>query len=310
MIDALISNGSFSGHETFPFRFSWLPKGVREVIAAPMDSDAFSEERAIITLGVGKNMVKSIKHWCFATQLIEHEAGRGSRVQATALGRRLFDLATGSDPFLEDPATLWLLHWLLVTNPTRATTWRWAFGHWTETEFTRDGMVSDLLNLLARTKAGKANRSSIERDVDTFLHCYVGITDGNKVANVEDALECPMIDLRLIRREKLSQRYEFAYGPKPTIPDAVLGYAVLDFWNRSVETETLTFEKLLYASESPGRVFRFSERSFAERVETIADWTRGAVTYDATAGMRQLYRKKKISPLSLLPTGNTREQDV
>src|ERR1022692_3922954 len=51
----------FSGHETFPFRYSWLPKAVVELTA---NAELFSnDERAMVRLGVGKNMVKAIRFW-------------------------------------------------------------------------------------------------------------------------------------------------------------------------------------------------------------------------------------------------------
>src|SRR6185295_6636724 len=58
----------FGGHETFPFRYGWLKKGVD---AVSRQNTFFSSDRAMIGLGVGKNMVKSIKHWCLATNLIQ-----------------------------------------------------------------------------------------------------------------------------------------------------------------------------------------------------------------------------------------------
>ena len=54
---------SFSGHETFPFRYPWLKKGFDAVRENP---GVFSCDDAITTLGVGKNMVSSIRHWCLA----------------------------------------------------------------------------------------------------------------------------------------------------------------------------------------------------------------------------------------------------
>jgi hypothetical protein len=107
---------SFAGPETFPFRYAWLKKGVDRVAE---DSALFLRDEAMTRLGVGKNRVRSIRHWCLAAGLIE-EAGAGARrptgcFRPTALGRALFG-ANGLDPYLEDPATLWLLHWQIVTN--------------------------------------------------------------------------------------------------------------------------------------------------------------------------------------------------
>ena len=59
---------SFSGHETFPFRYTWLKKGVDAVMDDPA---VFTSDRSTITLGVGKNMVRSIRHWCNAAGLIQ-----------------------------------------------------------------------------------------------------------------------------------------------------------------------------------------------------------------------------------------------
>jgi hypothetical protein len=111
---------SFSGHETFPFRYPWLKKGfdaVRE------DGDIFLRDDAVTLLGVGKNMVRSIRHWCLAAGVIAENKDAGPKLRSTEFGRLL--LADGGlDPYLEDPATLWLLHWRIASNRARATTGR------------------------------------------------------------------------------------------------------------------------------------------------------------------------------------------
>ncbi len=58
---------SFSGHETFPFRYPWLKKGFDAVL---VDGNVFLRDNAITTLGVGKNMVRSIRHWCLASGVL------------------------------------------------------------------------------------------------------------------------------------------------------------------------------------------------------------------------------------------------
>jgi len=61
---------SFSGHETFTFRYGWLKKGMDDALKDPT---VFSREDAIVRLGVGKNMVGSIRHWCLATQVLQED---------------------------------------------------------------------------------------------------------------------------------------------------------------------------------------------------------------------------------------------
>ena len=58
---------SFSGHETFVFRYTWLKKAID---AVRVDPRVFGQDNAIVTLGVGKNMVRSIRHWGLATGVL------------------------------------------------------------------------------------------------------------------------------------------------------------------------------------------------------------------------------------------------
>src|SRR5438874_2742214 len=113
----------FSGHESFPLRFSWLAKGVRFCAGSP---EGFADPEAMVALGVGKNMVRSIRFWCIESQMIVNAAqGRATRATAlrpTELGEFLFGV-DGADPYLEDPATLWLVHWGLSGRASGPTTW-------------------------------------------------------------------------------------------------------------------------------------------------------------------------------------------
>lgn len=49
----------FSGHESFPCKTLWLKKGYDFVA----NGNDFNSPDAVITLGVGKNMVASIRYW-------------------------------------------------------------------------------------------------------------------------------------------------------------------------------------------------------------------------------------------------------
>src|SRR5262245_9439685 len=121
---------TFSGHETFTLRYPWLKKGFDAVLDDP---NVFTREDAISTLGVGKNMVRSIRHWCLTAGVLEEVPASRTALRPTRLGRALF-ADDGLDPYLEDPATLWVVHWQIVSNRVRATTWFWTFSHYHEPE--------------------------------------------------------------------------------------------------------------------------------------------------------------------------------
>ena len=105
-----IEKTTFSGHESFTLRYGWLTKAVR---AISDDPNIFAQEDALVRLGVGKNMVRSIRHWAIVCGIIEPapELGR-SAFQVSDLGKFLLG-KKGVDQFLEDPRHLpkiWLDH--------------------------------------------------------------------------------------------------------------------------------------------------------------------------------------------------------
>jgi hypothetical protein len=164
---------SFSGHETFVFRYTWLKKAVDAVIH---DSRIFTRDEAIVTLGVGKNMVRSIRHWGLATQVLEEEPkSRGTLLRPTNLGQFIFGGADApaADAFLEDPNTLWLLHWMLMTNGERSTTWQWVFNMLHANEFTREGLQQSLEDEVRRLNLQLPSESTLKRDVEVFIRTYV-----------------------------------------------------------------------------------------------------------------------------------------
>ena len=279
----------FSGHETFPFRYAWLPKGVKGIAR---DEELFGhEDTAVVELGVGKNMVRAIRFWCEATGLFSSHNSRGSRRSLTHLGSALFG-ARGWDKYLEDIGTLWLLHWQLVSRPERASTWYLAFTKWSTQSFDSDDLVRWILSVVP--SSNDLSRNSLERDVEVFIRTYVP-RKANANVPVEDTFDCPLVELGLIQeiREAGSKKdsYRFIRGPKPLLPDEIFQYALLDFWLlNGGKQKTFSFESLFSGPGSPGAAFKLSEDDFCERLERLPVWL--GMTFDETAGLRQVLLKK------------------
>lgn len=288
---------AFSGHETFVFRYGWMKKAVD---AVSEKVDAFASDDAMVTLGVGKNMVRSVRHWALATQILEEAAGnRGSHLTRTALGEMLLGLH-GFDPYLEDINSLWLLHWKLVTSDRRSTTWSWAFNLLTDNEFTRDSLASFIREELQRRRAKPPSENSLTRDIDCFIRTYAVPRD-KKASVLEDSLDCPLVELQLIEEDLAPGLFYFKRGEQNTLADEIFLYALLDFWDRTAPSqETLAFTEIAYGFGSPGSAFKLDENSIAARLEGLERTTKGSLSYAETAGLRQIYRHKKLDPFTLL----------
>src|SRR6266851_2769003 len=193
-----LTDVSFSGHETFPFRYAWMKKGVDAVRS---DGGVFNRDEAMTLLGVGKNMVRSIRHWCLAAGVVEEfqpdTSVRRFVLRPTEMGESLFG-DNGWDPYLEDLATLWILHWRIATNTSRSTTWFWAFSHVYEPEFTRDALTAALVRWVETAGWKRVAETSLKRDIDCFLRTYLPSRHAH--ANLlEDSLDCPLAELSLLR---------------------------------------------------------------------------------------------------------------
>lgn len=58
---------TFSGHDSFQCRQLWLKKGFDYL----QSRKSFSDAAAVVKLGVGKNMVSSIRYWLKAFNIID-----------------------------------------------------------------------------------------------------------------------------------------------------------------------------------------------------------------------------------------------
>lgn len=264
----------------------WLKKAVD---CATTDwnipKSTFTDENAIAHFGVGKNMVASIKHWTLACEVMSDEDGT---FKVTKIGKEIFG-PHGLDPYSENPATTWFIHWQLAGRGMRSTTWFWLFNHVLASSFTRDDLEPAVAEYaLSLDPKRKLSAMTLSRDIETCLRSYAPRAAGT---SPEDYAESMLGELGLINEEGKG-RFTFRRGPKATLPDGIFAYALIDYWCKSTEqVSTLSFEAITYAEGSPGRVFKLDEDSIAERLLALEGLTGGAMNWTETAGLRQVHRK-------------------
>lgn len=148
-----VAERSFARHETFHPRYSWFRKAYIHTVE---DSTIFNSEDAPVRIGVGKNMVRAIRFWGTAAKLItampqdsvKHTTSRqASEYACTRKGWALFGV-DGWDPYMEDPGTLWLLHWFMLSPQTKLPVWWLTFNEFEAVEFAETDLVSAVSTLL------------------------------------------------------------------------------------------------------------------------------------------------------------------
>ena len=286
----------FSGHETFPLRYGWLKKAfdrVAETEDTPDNKSLCWGDDAIARFGVGKNMVASIRHWATSCGIIE-ESDKQDLVKTTTLGQKLFgnNGIKGLDPYMEHPATLWLIHWKLASQPKK-TTWFWAFSHYPAVTFTRTMFVQKIGRLAQDRGWLRVSNTTIKNDVACFIRTYAARQPTGKTGH-DDALESPLTELGLIKAIGEKDGFRIVRGPKATLADGVFVYALLDFWSRYSDANTLSFEAIAYEPGGPGRLFALEENDVVDRLTALEDITDGKLRWSEAAGLKQVVRSIDI----------------
>lgn len=279
---------TFARHETFHPRYGWFRKAYSHVDADP---HVFSREDAPVRVGVGKNMVRAIRFWGLAAKLIDVDRRssnhRTTDLAPTCLGHSLFG-ESGWDRYMEDPGTLWLLHWLLLAPPCLLPVWWLAFNEFHAVEFSDDHLESAVATQLDAVAGWTApHPSSVRKDVSVLLRTYAP-AERSRRTGIEDVLDCPLRELNLIGRSATTHRYRFALGTKPTLPPAILAYAALDYVaHTNTGGNTATLGRLAHEPGGPGRVFKLTEGELLVALEPLVDGT-GSLALTATTGAVQL----------------------
>ena len=294
----------FSGHETFPCRYTWLPKAVRNLRENP--ALFANEDEAMVRLGVGKNMVRAIRFWADASEVTMPSLKQG--VFVSEFGNAVFGPAS-HDEFLEDIKTLWLIHWKFSTSVTEPLfAWHYLLNFWHRREFTRSEALAAFTQEAQRL-GKKLSAVTLEHHFTTFLHTYVP-TRSRKGEVLEDNLDCPLVELELLqnvgeRPTADSNRHEPIYAvrveDKPAISPDLFAYCLDDFWNKSHSQEkTLSFRDIAVAEGSPGQVLKLPEHAIRERLESIEKDSAGKFLYQESAAFQQVIRAERCPPLQLL----------
>ena len=266
---------TLSGHESFPCKTLWLTKGYNYVV----NGGNFNASDAVIALGVGKNMVSSIRYWLKVFGLTEQD-------KPTGIADYLFDEINGVDKYIESLGTLWLLHYLLVSSK-EATLYNIAFVQFQKERkaFEREQLVNFVKRLMIEDGKDKVfNANTTKKDVGVLLQNYA---QPYKAKSFEDYSSL-LIDLDLIRVEDNGKSFAFNMEGKRRVPLEIFLYAVLreKGADKSVSYDTL---------QEIGLMFCMTDAEVIDMAQAISQVYSSFVQYSDNAGIRQLLFKEGTS---------------
>lgn len=273
----------FSGHESFPCKTLWLKKGYDFVVAG----NDFNRPEAVIELGVGKNMVASIRYWLRAFGICKND-------QPTWLGNYLFNDTNGKDKYIEDLATLWLLHFNLVFNQ-EATLYNMFFCEFQQVHplFEREQILSHVkLKMAEAGKNNLFNENTVKKDIGVLLLNYVL---PRKPQSNED-FSSLLIDLDLIRQNTERKGYYFNGEGKRSVIKEVFMYGLLKLKEQTGDS-SIPYETI---QARIGSVFCMSDGETIDMLKRLAKDYVNEMAYSDVAGIRQILFTKEIDPKIVL----------
>lgn len=283
---------SFSGHETFVCRQFWLKKGYEHLIA----ERSFNDDDAVVHLGVGKNMTTSIKFWLRGFNIID-ENDRPTPFGTYLLGN--------VDPYLEDTASLWLLHYSIIANE-RVFIFHSFFNQFLKekNEFTKIQLVSFLKRKTEESGLKHFSDKTYDADANVFLRTYNRSNDGK--ADIEEETANLLVELNLIRPfNRLSldgktsvQWFRVIREGGESIPREILAYAILDTYGEKVQS--ISFKELLEGVNSLGNIFSLTEKGLEDKLVELSEVWPDEFNYNETAGNRVLQVKRNMNKWEVL----------
>ena len=276
-----ISKYTFGRHGSFQLRYGWLTKGF---LAFKANHEVFSSNEATVTLGVGKNMVNSIFYWLKATGIINHK-------NITDFGEKLLG---EFDPYLEDDATLWLLHLKLSQNVELSTSIYWLFNHFHKINFTTNEAFIALQEFIATHPNIQVSENTIKMDISVILRMYA--PHKSNQTRIDDMLESPLSLLKLI--EYHDGRYYFMQPEKKQIPIEVIAYVIKEYFpNQNI----IPVKDLMYGNQiALNKILRISEDDLISYLEDLTHKYPKDYQLREDAGIFQLHISNKRKPLTYL----------
>jgi hypothetical protein len=277
---------TFSGHDSFQCRQLWLKKGYDYVIKRKN----FNDEDAVVQLGVGKNMVSSIRFWLKSFNIIDNKD------VPTEFGKRLFDDETGYDPFLEDEASLWLLHYQLVKNGF-ASIYSIIFNEFRKEKlfFKKETFINYVKRIGESNPDLIFNENTVGKDFDVFINLYKNDFDSK---DVEDTFSGILSEIEILKSNGKGKetQYYIENSERDNLPESIVLYSILDNPNYG---NSISLNSLEFDLNSPGSIFALNRSGLMNKIADLVDDYK-EITFTDQAGIKELQFKKKADAYTIL----------
>ena len=268
-----MSNLKFKKNESFYIRDGWFEKAINTI--NENTDNIFSKNNGISILGIGSNMVKSLKYWLVASNIIE------SSINKTVLSD-LGNLILKYDQYLESNFSWFLIHHNLCKNVTECPLFAELFNSDIKT-FTKNDFIK-LVQFDLNQMDIIVKKEYIEDDTSVLLKSYFNEA---LYDNPEDNYICPLSNLKL-----LEKRNDVYFKSKPlytSLSYLLVYYCLITTYNE----KSFVIEDSLNDLNTPLNIFNLDKNMYLQYLDEMRK--KGLITINKTAGLNTVYFEKRLS---------------
>lgn len=285
----------FGQHQSFYLRIYWLRKAIQQIAS---DNRFFYEKNASEQIGLGTNMVNSLKHWIIATDICETDKREGDNkvIHRKSPFGKIFDKY---DPYIEINDTASIIHYHLVDDIEPCTTWYWFFNEYDKVYYDKEETLGEYLSWLNKNYESKNSTNTLERDFECLIKQYYS---KNKITDPEEVIQSPLAILDL-----LEERDGKIYKKPPNYEDiglTALMYVLLKYGQYEISINEIENAKKLW-----GKVFNMQRSEIVKAIEQLASISRYPLIFDRTNRL-DLVRLEQIDPIQFLKEEYIRKERV
>jgi hypothetical protein len=280
---------AYGRHESFYLRDKWVSKGLKAITEDPrffFDKDNFEK------IGLGKNMVKSLRFWLTATNIMVDTANKEHHL--TKVGEIVFSV----DRLLQKNETVSLLHYHLVRNHELSTVFYWYFNIYKETVTQRTELKKSFITWVKNNETKVVSETSLNRDIDVLVQLYTKDANEN---DPEDFIFSPFTKLDLIKEEPSEEKHENIRKISPEINKIGISslYYVLLIYAFENDVELISLDEIINEKYLWGKVFNLSRNRIIEALNVLTNHNTYPIEYVRTNNLDNI-RVPKIDPIDYL----------
>lgn len=265
---------SFSGHEKFECKASWLPLAYRNIDVIQGDI-----ETAMTLTGIGSNKVKSLRQWMNKFALLKDTV-------LTETAKLVFS----KDPYLEKLDTLWILHAHLTQNHEKATLYYLLFNQFFLSSFTKDSLLHRVQQWCNDYNI-KMSPNTLESDIAVLTKMYLKNDEKDQFS------ASIFYDLNILH--KVDNEFVVNIKNPAAISDEAFLY-IFFYFIRNHEGNTISVKDLQYGQNSLQQTLCLTEEKLLEKLEKLSRLTNNQIAYQEAAGIKQIYIVKKPKEIDVL----------